>query len=162
MAAFILLKFLTLKWAISRTIWRIKVSDGSFFFIFHALSFELNFFFDRSFPLIVPWRIFRICRKLLSSARRNMWELLGDRVFLIIRRVIIDSVISSPHLPPIRSWMVWNWQLHCRDFENLDFAKYLADSSVLFGDFENLDNSKYLNAAKQCFIKIQTFCRTIG
>ena len=29
---------------ISRTIWRIKVSDGSFFCIFHALSFELNFF----------------------------------------------------------------------------------------------------------------------
>ena len=24
-----------------------------FFFIFHALSFELNFFFDRRFPLIL-------------------------------------------------------------------------------------------------------------
>ena len=24
--------------------WRIEVSDGSFFCIFHALSFELNFF----------------------------------------------------------------------------------------------------------------------
>ena len=31
---------------------RIEVGDGSFFFcIFHALSFELNFFFDRRFPL---------------------------------------------------------------------------------------------------------------
>ena len=29
----------------------LKVSDGSFFCIFHALSFELNFFFDRRFPL---------------------------------------------------------------------------------------------------------------
>ena len=31
---------------ISRTIWSIaiEVGDGSFFFIFHALSFELNFF----------------------------------------------------------------------------------------------------------------------
>ena len=29
----------------------IEVGDGSFFCIFHALSFELNFFFDRSFPL---------------------------------------------------------------------------------------------------------------
>ena len=33
----------------------------------------------------------------------------------------------------------------------IDFAKYLADSSVLLGDFENLDDSKYLNNAKQCF-----------
>ena len=45
MATSILLKFLTLKWDISRTISRIEVSDDSFFFfIFHALSFELNFF----------------------------------------------------------------------------------------------------------------------
>ena len=51
MATSILLKFLTLKWNISRTIWRIEVGDGLFFFFFHALSFELNFFFDRSFPL---------------------------------------------------------------------------------------------------------------
>ena len=48
----ILPKFLTLKWNISRTIWRIEVGDGSLFCIFHALSFELNFFFDRRFPLI--------------------------------------------------------------------------------------------------------------
>ena len=43
-----------LKWDISRTIWRIEVNDGSFFCIFHALSFEVNFFFDRSFPLNSP------------------------------------------------------------------------------------------------------------
>ena len=50
----ILLKFLTLKWDISRTIWRIEVSDGSFFFfIFHTLSFEINFVCDRSFPSIL-------------------------------------------------------------------------------------------------------------
>ena len=53
MATSILLKFLTLKWNISRTIWHIEVGDGSFFSIFYALSFELNFFFDRRFPLIV-------------------------------------------------------------------------------------------------------------
>ena len=44
MATSILLKFLTLKWEISRTIWLIEVNDGSFSCIFHALSFELNFF----------------------------------------------------------------------------------------------------------------------
>ena len=50
MATSILHKFLTL-WNISRTIWRIEVGDGSFFCIFHALSCELNFIFDRRFPL---------------------------------------------------------------------------------------------------------------
>ena len=44
-------QFLTLKWNISRTVGRIEVGDGSFFCIFHALSFELNFFSDRRFPL---------------------------------------------------------------------------------------------------------------
>ena len=51
MAMSILPKFLTLKWNISRTIWRIEVCDGSFFCIFYALSLELNFVFDRRFPL---------------------------------------------------------------------------------------------------------------
>ena len=50
----ILLKFLTLKWNISETIWRIEVNDGSIFCIFHSLSFQLNFFFDRRFPLSQP------------------------------------------------------------------------------------------------------------
>ena len=45
-------EFLTSKWNISRTIWRIEVGDGSFFGIFRARSFECNFIFDRSFPLI--------------------------------------------------------------------------------------------------------------
>ena len=44
MAISILPKFLTLKWNISRTISRIEVGNGSFFSIFHALSFDLNFF----------------------------------------------------------------------------------------------------------------------
>ena len=53
MATSILLKFLTLKWNISRTICCIEVGDGSLFCIFHILSFELNFFFDRRFLLIL-------------------------------------------------------------------------------------------------------------
>ena len=69
-----------------------------------------------------------------------MLKLLEDRVFLIAGRVIVDSAISSSHHHAIRSWMVRNWQLHCHDFENLDFAKYLADSSAPLGDFENLDD----------------------
>ena len=50
MATSILLKFLTLKWDISRIIWRIEVSDSSLFCIFHALSFELNFCFRPEVP----------------------------------------------------------------------------------------------------------------
>ena len=53
MATFILLKFLTLKCDISRTIWRIEVSDGSLFCIFHALLFDVYLFFDRTCPLRV-------------------------------------------------------------------------------------------------------------
>ena len=52
MATPILLKFQILKCDISRTVWRIEVSDGSLFCIFHALSFELNLFFDRTCPLM--------------------------------------------------------------------------------------------------------------
>ena len=51
MATSILFKFLNLQWDIQRTIWRIEVSDGSFFFHFCALSFEINLFFDRAYPL---------------------------------------------------------------------------------------------------------------
>ena len=51
MATSILLKFLTLKWNISRAIWHIEIGDGSLFCIFHTLSFEPNFFSDRRFPL---------------------------------------------------------------------------------------------------------------
>ena len=51
MATTILLKFLTLKWYISRTTGRIEVGDGSSFCIFHALSFELNSFSDWRFSL---------------------------------------------------------------------------------------------------------------
>ena len=51
LATSILLKFVTLKWDISRTIWRSEVSDGSLFYIFRALSFELYFFVDGRFPL---------------------------------------------------------------------------------------------------------------
>ena len=94
-----------------------------------------------------------------------MWELLRYRIFSIIGHVIFDSTISSSHSfhhPWIRSFLVQNWQFHCRDFENLDFANYMADSSVPLRDFENLDDSKYLNSAKQCFIEITAFCKTIG
>ena len=51
----ILPKFLTLKWNISRTIWRIEVGDSSFFCIVHALSFELNFFFRPEVPFNGFW-----------------------------------------------------------------------------------------------------------
>ena len=73
MATSILLKFLTLKWNISRTIWHVEVSDGSFLCIFHARSFELNFFFDRRFPLMI---LVSFCRILngLSDEINLFWR----------------------------------------------------------------------------------------
>ena len=56
MATSILLKFLTLKCDISRTIWSIDVSDGALFCIFHALLFELNLLFDRTCSLNIESR----------------------------------------------------------------------------------------------------------
>ena len=44
MATSILLKFLTLKWNISRTIGRIEVGDGSFFAFFTLFHLSLTFF----------------------------------------------------------------------------------------------------------------------
>ena len=74
MATSISLKFVTLKWNISRTIWRIEVGDGSFFFcIFHALSFELNFFFDQRFPLILQSHYHIFIE--LKNIDRNLVEL---------------------------------------------------------------------------------------
>ena len=71
MATSILLKFLTLKWNISRTIWRLEVGDGSFSCIFHALSFKLNVFFDRRFPLI-PFHMYLQCLSTLILDTRQI------------------------------------------------------------------------------------------
>ena len=42
---------MTLNCDISRTSWHMEVSDGSFFWIFHALSFEPNLYLARNSPL---------------------------------------------------------------------------------------------------------------
>ena len=73
MATSILLKFLTLKWNISRTIWCIEVGDGSYFCIFHALSFKLNIVFDRRFPLTVKHAKF-----MWKAEHREAWLKLKD------------------------------------------------------------------------------------
>ena len=73
MATSILLKFLTLKCDISRTIWRIEVSDGLLFCIFHALSFDLNLFFDRTCPL-------RVC----EEYKRLKTTVIGERALIDI------------------------------------------------------------------------------
>ena len=45
-------QILALKRDISRTIWSIEVTEGSFCYISYPLSFEINLYFDRSFSLI--------------------------------------------------------------------------------------------------------------
>ena len=53
MAMSILFKFLTLKWNISRTVWRIEVGDGSFFAFFTFFHLSLTFFRPE-----VPFKVF--------------------------------------------------------------------------------------------------------
>ena len=99
MATSMLLKFLTLKWDISRTIWRIEVSDGSFFCIFHALSnsFELNFFFDRSFPLTLLMPLKRESRNQSSVKGLGKLNSLCNNP---ITYIYIYRFYLSPHSPP--------------------------------------------------------------
>ena len=87
MATSILPKSLTLKWNISRTIWRIEVGDGSLFCIFHALLFELNFFFDRRFPLKLKpnWEF---CWKEGASLR---WNFSRDHFLYLQSHLVWDS-----------------------------------------------------------------------
>ena len=82
MATSILLKFQTLKCDISRTIWRIEVSDGSLFCIFHALSFERNLFFDPTCPLKLIFNSY-ILIKVSNWELKTRWSKTGK--FLPLR-----------------------------------------------------------------------------
>ena len=85
MAMSILPKSLTVKWNISRTIWRIEVGDGSFYCIFHALSFGRNFFFDRRFPSSTKMRL-------------NCYYMIIKSTFLHLTKLTkIDETISKCH-----------------------------------------------------------------
>ena len=78
-----LAKILDLKWDVSRTIWRIEVSEGLFLCIFHVLLFELNFFrpefpfklpvtFRREHSVSVSYHFFEIDKmKCLKTCSRN-------------------------------------------------------------------------------------------
>ena len=90
----ILLKFLTLKWNISRTIWRIEVGDGSLFCIFHALSFELNFFRPE-----VPFKNFNFAEIAVVS-------LFSNNTQYNIKRpcTIMDKISDSKKLIPSKTY----------------------------------------------------------
>ena len=58
---------------ISRASWRTKVSDGSFFWIFHALSFEPNLYWTRNSPLSFQNFTFElVCAAKSKSLRQNV------------------------------------------------------------------------------------------
>ena len=91
------LKFLILKWNISRTIWSIEVGDGLLFCIFHALSFELHFFFDRRFALTLSFFLshcstgwFHPFHKIRSRHPRalKLSELIAYMIFYKITKLI--------------------------------------------------------------------------
>ena len=82
MVTSILLKFLTFKWNISRTIRRIEGGDGSFFFLFFTLFHLSLTFFDWRFPLNKkPWKVLlKVCIKGYLQAMMNPWE---QSIFII-------------------------------------------------------------------------------
>ena len=98
MATSILLIFPTLKCDISRTIWRIEVSDGSLFCMFHILSFELDLLFDRTFPLTIL-RIersnrFDIC-SFCSTCKLNKLKITITSSFAKLPCNISESMLES-------------------------------------------------------------------
>ena len=74
MAMSILPKFLTLKWNISRTIWRIEVGDGSFFSIFQNEEVAVYSERQRSFHLFfsVCFKDFSCSHQSFSDAERHI------------------------------------------------------------------------------------------
>ena len=82
MATSMLLKFLTLGWDISRIIWRIEVSDGSFF-AFFTLSFEFKLFFDQSFPLNA-----KTCFYINRSKQHRYDQIAGWRRLLSLKQLL--------------------------------------------------------------------------
>ena len=107
MAMSILLKFLTLKWNISRTIGHIEVSDGSSFCIFQALSFELNFF-DWRFPLrqVLSGTIINI---LISDGNFSLGK--NDEVNCLETPAIKNHKTNSLETPAIKSHSNTIWGL---------------------------------------------------
>ena len=91
MAMSILLKILTLKWNISRTIWCIEVSDGLFFRIFYALSFEPNFVFDQMFPLNI---LHNDCDKVVFPTLSISFMILSWPGALPLFRLVIANITS--------------------------------------------------------------------
>ena len=125
----ILPKFLTLKWNISRTIWRI---DGSFFFIFHALSFEPNFSFDRRFPLIMYHMSQDIFMLKLILFRRYYCNLKNWGLFET-NQVVFLPPVTKCELSVATTRTTYN-----RKYENkmcikmLSFSTYLQTNKKIF------------------------------
>ena len=95
MATSILLKFLTLKWNISRTIGRIEVGDGSFFLAFFTL-FHLSFtFFRPEVPFKCGERIKLV--KFLSK-QRGTEQCLGFTLGSFVK-TISNVLLVSRSLP---------------------------------------------------------------
>ena len=107
MATSILLKFVTLGWDISRTIWRIEVSDGSFFFYFSRsfiwvqfLSTGVSFkvwFNESILQYQRPSRPLAKCKRLKKSFTCLSYPL-DYRVFLLFDGGKYMVIKSAPYL----------------------------------------------------------------
>ena len=76
MAMSILPKFLTLKWNISRTIWRIEVGDDSFFAFFALFHLSLTFSFRPEVPFNPKYKKHLKTRSKSVSCKTGLiWEI---------------------------------------------------------------------------------------
>ena len=112
MATSIILKFLTLKCDILRTIWRIEVSDGSLFCIFHALSFALNLFVDRTCPLNNSYYLIHSTDVLVINLPNisKVFVCFKYKLVAIIHKIktssLIEAVHESAHFQCAKNWGV--------------------------------------------------------
>ena len=127
--------FLTLSLDISRTSWRVKVSDGSFFWKFNALSFEPNLCWTRNFPLTF-WVTFLIRKYewqlVCIKFQLNLWQNINEELFKVEYLIKL-----SQHFRNLAEVVI---RLYNKTFFSKAF-KVLADFNKVF------------NIEKLCFFK---------
>ena len=102
---------MTLNHDISRTSWRMKVSDGSFFWIFHSLSFEPNLYWTRNSPLKVSEQT-----AFLKTAASITWKKISmcvvqTFIILLYHRKFMLSTWRRQPIQALGSRLAWIYQV---------------------------------------------------
>ena len=153
MAISILPKFLTLKWNISRTIWRIEVGDGSFFCIFYALSFALFFRPKVPFKVQLPLKNTTVGSSKNSNDKTDLFRWYRTTRFKAIAGLkqgcSLSPLLANIYLSDLRDHIKQNhnsaFQLHEKYVTSITWAD---DLLILSMQREGLQN---------CFDNLNTY-----